>query len=79
VPLLDIDCRNSQTQDEQISNARRQRRTAQQAFPRVDVPHFLKQLDELIKAGRIEIGRGHTGRVYLSYFDERYPDNPFRC
>jgi hypothetical protein len=77
--VIDADCRGSQAEERQTSNARQPRRAAQQRQPPVNIERFLNQLDDLIKAGRIRVGRGHTGRIYLSYFDERYPEDPFRC
>jgi hypothetical protein len=79
IVYCDADYRSSQTEEGRTSSAKQQRSLAPQWQPPVDVERFLNQLDDLIKTGRIRVGRGHTGRVYLSYFDERYSEDPFRC
>jgi hypothetical protein len=75
----DVGCRSSQAEEGQTSDAKQPRRAARPEQPPVNVERFLNQLDNLIKTGRIRVGRGQTGRIYLSYFDERYPEDPFRC
>jgi hypothetical protein len=64
--LPDAGCDDSQAQGGQVSSAgrRNQRGTVQQTLQRIDVPKFLKQLDDLFRAGRIKVGRGYSGRVY---------------
>jgi hypothetical protein len=71
---IDAGCGVAKGEQGSGSSRPNQRRTAHESLHKVDIPKFLKQLDELIKIGRIRVCRGHTDRVYLSYFDERYRD-----